>query len=195
MFDFYPGLPSDVQVCHQRLSSAFDLLLIFLCSLIQTLTLTPPPNNALLANMDMWHIHSSPMATLLTLQPAVSVSAYLQGAQCQHALELCKKQNKCEYKQPCSITSKLASILALPNLYPTCLPSVLHSSLPPFPPPSSLPFLSPCLPSLPPSPIFILPLFSLSPSSLPPSFFQYLDCISRALLRACKLCSGLLAFW
>ena len=36
---------SDVQVCHQRLSSAFDLLLIFLCSLIQTLT--PPPNNYL----------------------------------------------------------------------------------------------------------------------------------------------------
>ena len=29
---------SDVQVGHQRLSSAFDLLLIFLCSLIQTLT-------------------------------------------------------------------------------------------------------------------------------------------------------------
>ena len=46
--------PSDVQVCHQRLSSAYDLLLIFLCSLIQTLTLTltPPPNNALLANME-----------------------------------------------------------------------------------------------------------------------------------------------
>ena len=44
---------SDVQVWHQRLSSAFDLLLIFLCSLIQTLTLTPPPNNALLGNMDM----------------------------------------------------------------------------------------------------------------------------------------------
>ena len=43
---------SDVQVCHQRLSSTLDLLLIFLCSLIQTLTLTPPPNNALLANMD-----------------------------------------------------------------------------------------------------------------------------------------------
>ena len=42
--------PSDVQVCHQRLSSAFDLFLIFLCSLIQTLTLTPPSNNALLAN-------------------------------------------------------------------------------------------------------------------------------------------------
>ena len=40
---------SDVQVCHPRHSSAFDLLLIFLCSLIQTLTLTPPPNNALLA--------------------------------------------------------------------------------------------------------------------------------------------------
>ena len=39
---------SDVQVCHQH--SAFDLLLIFLCSLIQILTLTPPPNNA---NMDM----------------------------------------------------------------------------------------------------------------------------------------------
>ena len=41
---------SDVQVCHQRLSSAFDLLLIFLCSLIQTLTLTPlttlNPNSA-----------------------------------------------------------------------------------------------------------------------------------------------------
>ena len=28
----------DVQDCQQRLSSAFDLLLIFLCSLIQTLT-------------------------------------------------------------------------------------------------------------------------------------------------------------
>jgi len=38
-----------MQVCHQKLSSAFDFLLIFLCSLIQTLTLTPPPNNA---NMD-----------------------------------------------------------------------------------------------------------------------------------------------
>ena len=35
----------------QRLSRAFDLLLIFLCSLIQTLTLTPAPNNALLVNM------------------------------------------------------------------------------------------------------------------------------------------------
>ena len=36
---------SDVQVCHQRLSSAFDLLLIFLCSLtlIPTLTLNPTP--------------------------------------------------------------------------------------------------------------------------------------------------------
>ena len=41
---------SHVQVCHQRLSSAFDLL-IFLCSLI--LTLTPPPNNSLLADMDI----------------------------------------------------------------------------------------------------------------------------------------------
>ena len=39
---------SDIQVCHQRLSSAFDLLLIFLCSLIQALT--PPPSNAVLAN-------------------------------------------------------------------------------------------------------------------------------------------------
>ena len=29
----------------------FHLLLIFLCSQIQTLTLTPPPNNALLANI------------------------------------------------------------------------------------------------------------------------------------------------
>ena len=46
--------PSDGQVCHQRLSSAYDLLLIFLCSLIQTLTLTltPLPNDALLANME-----------------------------------------------------------------------------------------------------------------------------------------------
>ena len=41
---------SDVQVYYQ-LSSAFDLLLIFLCSLILTLTLTPPPNNTLLANV------------------------------------------------------------------------------------------------------------------------------------------------
>ena len=32
----------------------FDLLLIFLCSLIQTLTLNPSLNNPLLANMDMW---------------------------------------------------------------------------------------------------------------------------------------------
>ena len=32
---------------------AFDLLLIFLCSLIQTLTLAPPSNNELLASMDM----------------------------------------------------------------------------------------------------------------------------------------------
>ena len=39
----------DVQDCHQRLSSAFDLLLFFLCSLIPTLT--PPPNNA---NLDMY---------------------------------------------------------------------------------------------------------------------------------------------
>ena len=38
----------DIQVCHQRLSSAFDLLLIF-----QTLTLTLPHNNILLVNMDM----------------------------------------------------------------------------------------------------------------------------------------------
>ena len=37
-----------------RLSSGFDLPLIFLCSLIQTLTLTPPPNNALLAILDMY---------------------------------------------------------------------------------------------------------------------------------------------
>ena len=48
-------LLSDVQVCHQRLSIAFDLLLIFLCSLIQTITLTPTPNNALLANIDCSH--------------------------------------------------------------------------------------------------------------------------------------------
>ena len=39
----------DVQDCHQRSSSVFDLLLFFLCSLLPTLTLTPPPNNALLA--------------------------------------------------------------------------------------------------------------------------------------------------
>ena len=44
----------DVQDCQQRLTSAFDLPLIFLCSLIQTLTLTPPPNNALLAILDMY---------------------------------------------------------------------------------------------------------------------------------------------
>ena len=50
---------SDVQVCHQRHSSASDLLLIFLCSLIQALTLTPPPNNALLANMDMRVLHNN----------------------------------------------------------------------------------------------------------------------------------------
>ena len=44
---------SDVQVWHQRLSSAFDLLLISIGPLIQTLTLTTTPNNALLANRDM----------------------------------------------------------------------------------------------------------------------------------------------
>ena len=47
---------SDVQDCQPRLSSALDLLLIFLCSLIQTLTLTPPPNDALLANLDMYEL-------------------------------------------------------------------------------------------------------------------------------------------
>ena len=41
------------------LSSAFDLLLIFLHSLIQTLTLTPPPNNTLL---ETWTIHVSGVA-------------------------------------------------------------------------------------------------------------------------------------
>ena len=40
----------DVQDCHQRLS-AFDLIVFFLCSLIPTLT--PPPNNALLANLEI----------------------------------------------------------------------------------------------------------------------------------------------
>ena len=50
----------DVQDCHQRLSSAFDLLLFFLCSLI--LTLTPPPNNALLANLDMYRDTRRPLA-------------------------------------------------------------------------------------------------------------------------------------
>ena len=49
----------DVQDCQQRLSSAFDLLLIFLCSLIQTLT--PAPNNALLANLG----HESSHLTVL----------------------------------------------------------------------------------------------------------------------------------
>ena len=48
------GIARDVQDCQQRLSSAFDLLLILLCSLIQTLTLTPPPNNAMLAILDMY---------------------------------------------------------------------------------------------------------------------------------------------
>ena len=47
-------LVRDVQDCQQRLNSAFDLLSIFLCSLIQTLTLTPPPNNTFLANLDMY---------------------------------------------------------------------------------------------------------------------------------------------
>ena len=40
------------RIANKGLGSAFDLLLIFLCSLIQTLNLTPPPNNALLANLD-----------------------------------------------------------------------------------------------------------------------------------------------
>ena len=39
-------------------NSAFDLLLVFPCFLIQTLTLTPPPNNA---NLNMyirtWYVH------------------------------------------------------------------------------------------------------------------------------------------
>ena len=50
----WAGNGRDVQDCQQRLTSAFDLPLIFLCSLIQTLTLTPPPNNALLAILDMY---------------------------------------------------------------------------------------------------------------------------------------------
>ena len=36
----------------QQSNSGFDLLSIFLCSLIQTLT--PPPNNALLTILDMY---------------------------------------------------------------------------------------------------------------------------------------------
>ena len=48
----YLGLPtvqfSYVQVCHHRINSGFDLLLIFLCSLI----LTQPSSNTLLANLD-----------------------------------------------------------------------------------------------------------------------------------------------
>ena len=39
----YVIIASDVQVCHQGLSSAFDVLFFFLCPLIQSLTLTPPP--------------------------------------------------------------------------------------------------------------------------------------------------------
>ena len=43
-----PGLPIKGLV-----ASAFDLLVIFLCSLIPILNLTPPPNNASLVNLDM----------------------------------------------------------------------------------------------------------------------------------------------
>ena len=43
----------DVQDCHQRLSSAFDLLLFFLSSLIPTLT--SPPNNAWTAERHICH--------------------------------------------------------------------------------------------------------------------------------------------
>ena len=57
--NFWCSYTRDVQDCQQRLSSTFDLLLIFLCSLIQTLTLTPPPNNALLAILDMYDLHSA----------------------------------------------------------------------------------------------------------------------------------------
>ena len=46
---------------------AFDLPLIFLCSLIQTQTLTPPPNNALLAILDMY------TTALLTLQAPAGI--------------------------------------------------------------------------------------------------------------------------
>ena len=45
---------SDVQDCQQRLSSAFDLFLIFLCSLIQTPTLTPPPTCNNDTQIQMW---------------------------------------------------------------------------------------------------------------------------------------------
>ena len=48
----------DVQDCQQRLNSGSELPLIFPCSLIQTLTLTPPPNNALLAILDMYGEHT-----------------------------------------------------------------------------------------------------------------------------------------
>ena len=41
--------------------------LIFLCSLIQTLTLTPPSSNALLANMDMWGVPSHSQFSALPL--------------------------------------------------------------------------------------------------------------------------------
>ena len=44
----------DVQDCYQRPR----VPLFLLCSLIPTLTLAPPPNNALLANLDMYRDHS-----------------------------------------------------------------------------------------------------------------------------------------
>jgi len=48
------------QVCHQRLSSAFDLLLIFLCSLVSTLI---SPNSKPLT-MHCWQIWTSQLASL-----------------------------------------------------------------------------------------------------------------------------------
>ena len=47
--------------------------LIFLYSLIQTITLTPPPNNALLAKMEMWGrmIHKESLSLVWTVRTVV----------------------------------------------------------------------------------------------------------------------------
>ena len=71
---------SGSEVCHYGISSAFDLLLIFLCSLIQTLTLTPPPNNALLANMDM----RDGWCPLKNFEALVLSCARSGGRECSH---------------------------------------------------------------------------------------------------------------
>ena len=76
--------PVVMQGCYHKLSSVFYLLLIFHCSLIETLTLTPPPNNALLTNnwtseQTIYFLFSSPPTFPSLPHPSLSCTHRMSG--------------------------------------------------------------------------------------------------------------------